>query len=382
MTQARYGRGLHSETKEPEQHQGLVFLRLLKSRTQPVLGVDIGSAAVKLVELHQDGGAYRIRSHGLEPLPPHAVADARIADENAVAGAVARIVKRCAIRTKQAAAAVPGSAAISKVLTVPNAPNDAEMESQIQLEADRQLPFPVEEVHFDFEVLGPCGNDPERVDVMLAATRRENVTTRAAVLRRAGLKPRIVDVEPYALEHVFPLLADCVPDAGAGKTVAMVDMGAATTLLAILHDRKIVYTREQPFGDRPLTRDIMRRCGLSYEAAERMKRTGGSPDKDAADDGPAAILASFKDAMARQIDRALRYFLSSTGYAHVDQVMLAGGNACLPGMDAAVHAQTGVPARVADPFAAMPAAGPVADGPAMLIAAGLAMRGCMRGPGR
>ena len=345
-------------------------MRLFKSRTRSVLGVDIGSTAVKLVELRQDGDVYHIRSHGLEPLPPHAVAETRIVDEDAVAEAVIRAVKRCAIRTKEAVAAVPGSAAISKVLTVPNAPNDAEMESQIQLEADRQMPFPIEEIDFDFEVLGPSRKDPERVDVLLVASRSENVAMRAAVLERAGLKPKIVDVEPYALERAFALLADRIPDAGANRTVALADLGAATILLAILHDRKIVYTREQPCGDSSLTGEIMRRFGLSHTAAERMKRMNGSPDNDLK-----TLLESFKNALARQIDRALRHFLSSTGHAHVDQVILAGGNASLVGMDASIRAQTGIPTRVADPFASMSASPPVADAPAMLIAAGLALRG-------
>ena len=193
---------------------------------------------------------------------------------------------------------------------------------------------------------------------------------RATILERAGLKPKIVDVEPYALERTFALLADRVPDAGMNQTVALADLGAATILLAILHDRKIVYTREQPCGDRSLTGEIMRRSGLSHMAAERMKRTNGGND-------PTTLLESFKNAMARQIDRSLCHFLSSTGYTHVDQVILAGGNASLAGMDASIRAQTGIPTRVADPFASMSASRPVADAPAMLIAAGLAMRGFM-----
>lgn len=337
--------------KLKEKRKDSVFSRLFKPRTQSVLGIDIGSRAVKLVELSRRDGVYEVCSYGAEPLPPHAVVDKRIEDEDAVGEAVERAVTRCGAQTRDAVAAVPGSAVIAKVLTVPSAPNDADMVGQIQLEAANRIPFPIEELHFDFEVLGVSGKAPDRVDVLLVASRNENVDVRAAVLERAGLRPKAVDVEPYALEHAFTLLESGVPDGGAGKTVAMVDIGATATLLTVLHDRKTVYAREQPFD--------------------------GEPAAETTDQGQARtpVSESRMNAIRQRIDRALHYFFSTTGYAHVDHLILAGEQASTPGIGAFIQEKTAIPATVADPFGALAMDAPIPPAPAMTIASGLALRG-------
>jgi len=273
---------------------------LLGRKKPPLVGLDISSTAVKLLELSRSGDRYRVEAYAVEPLPPNAVVEKNIADVEAVGETIRRAVRRSGTRARHAAVAVAGSAVITKVITMPASLSEEEMEAQIELEADQYVPYPLEEVNLDFEVLGPTENNPETVDVLLAASRSENVDVRVAAVEHAGLTCRIVDIEAYALENAFALIADQMPDRGVGATIAVVDIGATMTTLTVLHDLKIIYTRDQVFGGKQLTEEIMRRYGLSYEEAGMAKRQGGLPDNYVPE-----VLEPFKEAMAQQVSRSL-----------------------------------------------------------------------------
>ena len=347
----------------------------LSRKKPPLLGLDISSTAVKLLELSQNNGRYRVESYAVEPLPANSVVEKNIADVEAVGESIRRAVKRSGTKTKTAAVAVAGSSVITKVITMSANLKDDEMESQIELEADQYIPYPLEEVNLDFEVLGPSEKNPEMVDVLLAASRSENVDTRVAALEIGGLVAKIVDVEAYALENSFALIAEQLADSGYEQTVAVMDIGATMTTLNVLHDRKIIYTREQVFGGKQLTEEIMRRYGLSYEEAGMAKRQGGLPDNY----GP-EVLDPFKDAMAQQVSRSLQFFFSSSQYNSVDQIILAGGSASIPGVDELIEDKIGTATSIANPFANMSLAPRVKpqtlsnDAPALMIACGLALR--------
>lgn len=347
----------------------------LSRKKPPLLGLDISSTAVKLLELSQNNGRYRVESYAVEPLPANSVVEKNIADVEAVGESIRRAVKRSGTKTKTAAVAVAGSSVITKVITMSANLKDDEMESQIELEADQYIPYPLEEVNLDFEVLGPSEKNPEMVDVLLAASRSENVDTRVAALEIGGLIAKIVDVEAYALENSFALIAEQLADSGYEQTVAVMDIGATMTTLNVLHDRKIIYTREQVFGGKQLTEEIMRRYGLSYEEAGMAKRQGGLPDNY----GP-EVLDPFKDAMAQQVSRSLQFFFSSSQYNSVDQIILAGGSASIPGVDELIEDKIGTATSIANPFANMSLAPRVKpqtlsnDAPALMIACGLALR--------
>lgn len=349
--------------------------QLFKQRQALILGIDISSTAVKLLELSQQGLRYRVESYAVEPLPPNSVVEKTITDVEAVGDAIRRALKRSGTRAKQAAVAVAGSAVITKVISMPANLSDDEMESQIQLEADQYIPYPLEEVNMDFEVLGPSDKNPNMVDVLLAASRSENVDMRVAALELAGLTAKIVDVEAYALENAFSLLAAQFPGEGYDRTIAVADVGATMTTLNVLHNRKIIYTREQVFGGKQLTEEIQRRYGLSYEEAGMAKRQGGLPDNYLPE-----VLAPFKEAMAQQISRSLQFFFSSSHYNSVDYIVLAGGCASIPGVDEMMEQNLGTPSMIANPFASMALAPRVKaqalsnDAPALMIACGLAMR--------
>jgi type IV pilus assembly protein PilM len=348
---------------------------LLQRTKPPLVGLDISSTAVKLLELSRSGSRYRVESYAVEPLPPNSVVEKSITDAEAVGDAIRRAVKRSGTRAKFAAVAVAGSAVITKVIPMPGALSDEEMESQIELEADQYIPYPLEEVNLDFEVLGPSEKNPDAVDVLLAASRSENVDMRVAAVETGALTAKIVDVEAYALENAFALLADQLPDQGIERTIAVVDVGATMTTLNVLHDMKIIYTRDQVFGGKQLTEEIMRRYGLSYEEAGMAKRQGGLPDNY----GP-EVLEPFKEAMAQQVSRSLQFFFSSSQYNSVEHVVLAGGSASIPGVDELLQEKIGVETTIANPFANMSLASRVKpqtlsnDAPALMIACGLALR--------
>jgi len=340
-----------------------------------ILGLDISTTAVKLLELSKSGDKYRVESYAVEPLPPNSVIEKNISDVEGVGEAIRRAVKRSGSRAKFAAAAVAGSSVITKVISMQANLSDDEMESQIQLEADQYIPYPLEEVNLDFEVIGPSEDDPERVDVLLAASRSENVDVRVDAIEIAGLTAKVVDVEAYAMENAFSLIKEQMPDHGLDKTIAVVDIGATMTTLNVLHDLKTIYTREQVFGGKQLTEEIQRRYGLSYEEAGMAKRQGGLPDNYVPE-----VLEPFKEAMAQQVSRSLQFFFSSSQYNSVDHIVLAGGSSSIPGVDELIEQNQGVPTTVANPFSNMIISPKIKaqvlsnDAPALMIACGLALR--------
>jgi type IV pilus assembly protein PilM len=352
---------------------------ILGRRTPALVGLDISTTAVKLLELSQTtgktGSMFRVESYGVEPLPPNAVVEKNIADVEAVGETIGKVIQKSGTKAKHAAVAVSGSAVITKIISMPASMTDSEMEAQIQLEADQYIPYPLEEVNIDFQLLGMSEKNPDLVDVLLAASRSENVDDRVAALELAGLDASVVDVEAYAMENACTRLLDQFPDMGSELTVAVADVGATTTTLNVLHNNKTIYTREQNFGGRQLTEEIQRRYGLSREEAGMAKRQGGLPDNY----GP-EVLEPFKEAMAQQINRSLQFFYSSSAYNSVDHIVLAGGTSSIPGVDELTEDRIGIPTSVANPFANMSVAPKVKpqrlsnDAPALMIAVGLALR--------
>lgn len=348
---------------------------LFGRKSVPVIGLDISSSAVKLLELSRSGSQYRVESYAVEPLSPNAVVEKNIADVEAVGEAIRRALKRSNTKSKYTAIAVPGSSVITKTITMPAAVKEDEMESQIQLEADQYIPYALDEVNLDFEIMGPSESDPNKVDVLLAASRSENVDARVGAVELGGLTAKIVDVEAFAMENAFRQIAKQLPGEGSDQTIALVDVGATMTSLSVLSNRKIIYTREQVFGGRQLTEEIQRRYGLTFEEAGLAKRQGGLPENYASE-----VLEPFKDAMTQQINRALQFFYSSSQVAQIDRIVLAGGCASIPGIDKMIESKTGAQASVANPFANMSISSKIRaqlfynDTPSLMIACGLALR--------
>ncbi len=351
-------------------------MSFLKSRHTPKFGIDISSSSVKLLELSEARKGYRVEAYAIVPLSTGAVQEKNIAEIEAVGDAVQEAISRAGTKTKEAVIAVPGSAAISKIVNLPAGLSDDEMEAQIQMEADQSIPYPLEEVNLDFEVLGPTQGNPNTVDVLLAASRSEHVERRVAAVELAKVKARIVDIEPFAVENAFQLLTPSLPDQGREQTIAVVDIGATMTDLSVFRDGRMIYTREHAFGGNQLTEEIMRRYQLNYQEAGKAKKTGaGLPDTYNEE-----VLNPFKENVTQQVTRFLQFFYSSSGFDQIDHIVVGGGTAAIPGLDDMVAESTGTSASTANPFANMKTGSRVPrqalanDAPSLLIACGLALR--------
>lgn len=353
-------------------------MSLLKPKQPALLGLDISSTSVKLLELSKSGGSYKVESMAIEPLPDDAVAEKIIQDPEAVGECIQKAVKKSGSKAKYAAVAVAGSAVITKIITMPVAliDNDSELESQIEMEADQYIPYPLDEINLDFEVIGPSEDNPETIDVLLAASRSENIEARTEALEIANLKPKIVDVEAYAIENSSSLIAKQIEENEDNSIIAVVDIGATMTSLNVMEDGNLIYTREQTFGGKQLTEEIMRRYGLSYEEAGRLKKAGGLPDNYIPE-----VLEPFKETIAQQVGRFLQFFYTAGQHSNVSLIALAGGCASIPGIDELIESQLEAPTVIANPFANMslsPKVNPQSlsnDAPSLMIACGLAMRG-------
>ncbi len=348
---------------------------LLKKKNKTLLGVDISSTSVKLLELSHNNGRYQVESYASEPLPANAVVEQSIGDEEAVGTVIKKALGKARSGSKRAAIAVAGSAVITKNIEMSDDLTDDEMDYQIRIEADQYIPYPLEEVALDWEIQGPselAGN----VNVLLAACRLENVELRKDALEIGGLETGIVDIEAFCTERAYELIQTQLDDdADEVETVAVLDIGATMTTLSVLHQGKTIYTREQLFGGKQLTEEIMRRYGLSEEEALRAKLDGGLPD-----DYESEVLDPFRDSVVQQVSRSLQFFYSSSQYNDVDYIILAGGTSSIIGLDQLTQEKLGISAIVANPFVNMTLAQKVNasllnnDAPSLMIACGLAMR--------
>jgi len=351
-------------------------LDIFKPKAPPLFGLDISSSSVKMIEIVDAGkGAYRVERYAIEPLPREAVVDGNINNLEAVAESVKRAHKRLATRTKHVAMAVPSGAVITKKIIVQAGLREDELELQVETEANQYIPFALDEVNLDFQLVGPAPSNPEEEEVLIAATRKEKVEDRVAVAESAGLKALVMDVESYAQQSALSLVTEQLPNGGKDQNIAVVDIGANVMNVTVLRNDQSVYTREQAFGGNQLTQDIVSRYGMSVEEAENAKRSGGLPD-----DFESEVLRPFMDNLSMEVQRALQFFFTSTQYNAVDQILLAGGSAVIPGLDEAVNTRTQVPTIVANPFAAMQTSPRIqlkrlmVDAPSMIVACGLAMR--------
>jgi type IV pilus assembly protein PilM len=344
------------------------------AKTSQVLGIDISSTTVKLLELSRSGDRYRVESYAVAPLPPEAVVEKNVNQVETVGGLIRELVARSKTRAQQAVAAVAGSAVIIKTIPMPAGLSGEDLEAQLTVEADQYIPYPLEEVALDFEELGPVVGRDDQVNVLLAACRQETIESRVDALEVAGLTPAVMDVEIFAMERALALLHTQMPVAHP-ETIAMVDIGASMTTLSVYAGGDSVYTREQLFGGKQLTDEIMNRYDLSFEEAGRAKKQGDLPE-----DYEREVLEPFREAVVQQVSRSLQFFFSSSEYTELDCIVLCGGVAAIAGLAEIIEERLSTPTIVANPFADMSVDSRVnaqalaKDAPAMMVACGLAMR--------
>jgi type IV pilus assembly protein PilM len=343
-----------------------------KREPAPLMGLDIRSSSVKLVELaHMRSGPLRVLHVGIEQLQPGWVADDQINDFEQVAQGLRRLVRRCGTKTRLAAMALPGAAVITRNIKLPAGLSDAELAVQVESEANQYIPFPMDEANLDFCSIGPTDPAAQDIDVMIAASRKERVQDMLGLAEAAGLKLAILDIRSYASRRAAARILGQLPGTEeASPIVALFEMGGQSTSLQVMQGEILLYEREQAFGGAKLTRLLAEHYGWTTEVAEARKRSGELPPADAQQ-----ILRAFAQDAAQEIGRAMQFFFSSTPHTQVQHILLAGGSAAVPGLAEAVAAHNGVACSLADPFRGMLSdPGLAGEAPSYLVACGLALR--------
>lgn len=351
-------------------------INLFSSRAQQLAGLDISSSSIKMIEISGDASSgYRVEGYAVELLPKDAVQDGNIIDLDGVADAVQRGFRRMGAATRNVAMALPAASVITKKIYLPQGLREHEMEFHVESEANQYIPFPLDEVNLDFQVLGPSPASPDDIEVFVAASRKEKVEDRVAVAESAGLKAVIMDIESLAVEAAFGLVGSQLPGGMKGRTIALADIGANSLQMSVMRDGVQIYSREQAIGGARLTQDIARQFGMTPEEAEAAKRSGELPPEYERD-----LRRPFMDSVALEVSRALQFFFTSTQFNEVDHIVLAGGCAIMPNLADVVSGRTQVPTTVANPLAGMSvsskvrAKGLATDAPALMVACGLALR--------
>jgi len=355
----------------------LISLGSLFSRQPaPLLGLDVSTSGVKLVELGLDkAGKLVLERCAMEPLERGWITDGNIEKFDEVAEAIRRLVKKSGTKTRNVAMALPPSAVITKKIILPGGMSDDELEEQVETEANQYIPFPLDEVSLDFCVIGPSATSAGDVEVLIAASRREKVQDVQGLAEAAGLTPIVVDVESYASRLATSRLIENLPNQGKGQIFALFEIGSLTTSMQVMRDDEVLYDRDQAFGGAQLTQQIVRQYGFSAEEAETKKRSGELPE-----DYEAVVLKPFIETMVQELGRALQFFFTSTPHNKVDCIMLAGGSAAVPGLTAAVTQHSSFSCSLLNPFEGMEIGRGVRlktmtrEAPSYLTACGLALR--------
>ena len=332
------------------------MLGFLGSKSGNLFGIDIGSSSVKLVSLSGGSGHYSLDSYAVVALPHGAVTEGSIKDSGVVAEVIEKAVKVAGNKKtgeSSAVTAVQSSAVITKRIEMSNALSDFDLEDQIKIEADQFIPYPIEEVALDFEVIGPAEHSPNLNSVLLVACRQTDVEEREDAISSAGLKCKVIDVDTFAIERAYPLFSAEQPD---DKLVGIVDIGASTLTLNVFKGKEIVYTREQTFGGNDLTNAISQQYGM--------------------------VVLPFRGTVAQQVSRSLQFFYSSGSHHHeLSALYLSGGTAAIDGLAEQLQEEIGITTYMANPFSKMKVNARVntarleRDAPSLIKACGLAMRG-------
>jgi type IV pilus assembly protein PilM len=353
-------------------------LDFLKMKSPRLIGVDISSSSVKMVELAMtDKGnqTYRIERYAIESMPADAMLDGGIVNLEVVGECLQRGWKRMGTRQKNVALALPVTDVITKKIIVLAGLREDDLAFQVENEASQYIPFPLDEIDLDFQVIKPVPNSLEEVEVLIAASRKEKVKDRVAAALSAGLKTIVVDVESYAAQAAFELTLGQLPESGKDQVIALVDIGATVMKINVFHNGEPVYTRDQPFGGNQLTQEIGNQFNLSSEESEAAKRSGKLPDSYKTD-----VLQPFCETLAIEVMRAIQFFYTSTQYTDVNYIFIAGGCAVIPGLKEIIASRTQVSTFIVNPFSHMELSQRVIprqldlDAPALLIACGLALR--------
>jgi type IV pilus assembly protein PilM len=307
------------------------------------IGLDIGSSYIKTVKLKEAKGGYELDLFDLHPLPPELIVDGSIIDSLRLVDSIKEMIRKTGIKTKDAVISISGhSSAIIKRISLPEM-SEEELSESIKFEAEQYVPFDIEDVNLDFQIIGPK-EEPGQMDVILVAVKKEIVNEYIAVVKEAGLNPIIVDIDSFALENMYVINYEIEPE----KNIALLNIGASTINMSILKGGISVFTRDSSLGGNLHVEALQREFNISYESAERLKK--GESVENISPDEAATIIESASEEILSEIIRSFDYYRSTTLHEDIAEVILSGGCALLKNFASMIAERSGIETRVAEPF--------------------------------
>jgi type IV pilus assembly protein PilM len=316
---------------------------VLLSRAKSVVGLDIGSSAVKLVELKDRKGSFALQKTAIETLSPEAIVDGSIMDSSLVVEAIHRLNDQAKVKNPNFATSLSGHSVIIKKIQVP-AMSQEELAESIQWEAEQYIPFDINDVRLDYVVLSDAAPGEGQMDVLLVAVKRDKVNDYMSVISQAGRTPALVDVDAFAVQNCYEVNYDLDPL----KVVALVNMGAAVTNLNILARGQSVFWRDISFGGNQFTEALQREYNLSFDQAETLKRGQAVDRYSPAEARP--VLDAVSGEMASEIQKTFDFFAATSAEGPVDELVVSGGCALTPNLLQILRERFGVPVELMDPF--------------------------------
>jgi type IV pilus assembly protein PilM len=346
-----------------------------KNRSK-VIGIDIGTTSVKVLEMSKSGRTLSVDRYAYEAITPGLVIDHQIKDIDKVADFIARAVKQSGSKAKQAAICVSSNNVITKTITVQPDLNADELESLVEIEADRVVPYALDEVNIDFSHRGKSSTSPGEDEIQIVVCRKNVVDDYVMLMSEAGLTPAVVDVDTFTLARVYGLVSQGFAGGGEKRTSALIDFGHNTSRLMVFHNNSIIYTRENPFGGRQLIDAINQKYGMPHEEAMTALRNNELPGSFKTD-----VLKPFVKTLVQELLRTLQFFYSSSTHNNIDELMITGGCAQVGNIEKIIEKRIEVPTVVINPFASTRIGSRIdkkqfrRDIPSLAIASGLALRG-------
>lgn len=308
-----------------------------------IIGLDIGSRHIKVVQLNEVSDGYQLERIGIATLQPELIVDGSILDSLRVVEAIKELIANSDIRVKDTVLSVSGhSSVITKRITLPQM-TDEELDESIKFEAEQYIPFDIEDVDVDFQILGRRAEEGQ-MDVLVIAVKKDKINEYVTVVKDAGLHPVIVDVDVFALENVYETNYEIIPE----ENIALVTIGASTINMNILKDGVSVFTRDSSIGGNVLTEALQKEFTISYDNAEKLKR--GEAVEGISQEDVSSVLISTSEEIIAEISRSFDYFRSTTSNEDVNEVIFSGGGALVKDFAPLLSERLGVGVQLIEPF--------------------------------
>ncbi len=316
---------------------------MLFSRAKGVVGLDIGSSAVKLVELRERKGEYHLVRLGLEPLSPEAIVDGSIMDSSLVVDAIHKLSDETKVKAAQFATSLSGHSVIIKKIQLPRM-SEEELAESIQWEAEQYIPFDINDVRMDYVLLSDDDPSQEQMEVLLVAVKRDKVNDYQSVISQTGKTPALIDIDVFAIQNAYEINYDLDPI----KVVALINMGAGVTNINILARGATVFWRDITFGGNQFSEALQREFNLSFEQAESLKRGEPADRYSLAEARP--ILDAVSEEMASEIQKTFDFFSATSSEGPVEELVLSGGCSLTPNLLQVLRDRFGVPTELLEPL--------------------------------